>query len=348
MIVRLIGSTVLASGVAVGLAFSTASLSGQAAQTSPAAGAARASRATAIPRTEDGRPSLMGVWAYGTITPLERPTTQTKTAFTDEERVAAEQAAQQRRNFDNRSGAGTRADVERAYNDFWWDPGSKVAGNQTSLVIDPPDGRIPPTTPESQKRAQERQAARVRPTSEADNPEDRSLWERCIGRPIPYQSGPYNNNIQIVQSKDHVVIVNEMIHEARVIPTDGRPHGNVRKWHGDSVGRWVGDTLVVETINFSDKMSFRGSNLNLKLTERFSRGDANTLIYEYTVEDPTTWTRPWTVRQPMTINPEGIFEYACHEANYGLEGILKGARKLEREGPPAPAARPPAAAPPAR
>ena len=346
MFVRLIASTVLASGAAVGLLSTTISLTAQSAQTT----AARARSSPAIPRTEDGRPSLMGVWAYGTITPFERPVTQTKTELTDAERAAAEESARTRRNFDDRTGAGTRADVERAYNDFWWDPGSRVAGNQTSLVVDPPDGRIPPTTPEYQKLVQERQAARIRPTSEADNPEDRSLWERCIGRAIPYQSGPYNNNIQIVQTKDHVVIVNEMIHEARIIPTDGRPHGKVRKWHGDSVGRWDGDTLVVETINFSDKMSFRGANLNLKLTERFRRGDANTLIYEYTVEDPTTWTRPWTVRQPMTFNPEGIFEYACHEANYGLEGILKGARHLEREGAgsQAPAARPPAALPPAR
>jgi hypothetical protein len=284
--------------------------------------------APGVPGDAHGKPDLHGVWAYGTITPLERPMELAgKPAFaTDEEVAEFERTTRQRTNQDRRDGAGTNADVSRAYNDFWWDRGTRVVGNQTSLVVDPPDGRIPPLTPEAQQREAARAAARQQRTSEADNPEDRSLWERCITRQMPILPGPYNNNIQIVQTRDHVVIVNEMIHEARVVPLDGRPHGTIRRWHGDSRGRWEGDTLVVETKNFTDKTNFRGSGANLKLTERYSRPDAGTLLYRVTIEDPTTWTRPWTVQIPMTKNDEGFFEYACHEANYGLEGILKGAR----------------------
>jgi hypothetical protein len=286
----------------------------------------------------------MGVWGYATITPLERPAALgEKAEFSSDAEVEKFEETNQRRSFDERQ-KGTRGDVEGAYNDFWWDRGTKAAGRQTSLVIDPPNGRIPPQLPEAQKRAADRQAARPRPTSDADNPEDRGLWERCITRTIPYLSGAYNNNIQIVQTKDHVVVISEMIHEARIIPTTpGAKHGPVAKWHGDSIGRWVGDTLVVETINFIDKVSFRGSNTNLKLTERFSRQDADTLIYEFTVEDPTTWARPWTVRMPMTFNREGMFEYACHEGNYGLQNILKGSRQQDKERASAPPVPTPAA-----
>jgi hypothetical protein len=288
--------------------------------------------ASAVPRDAYGRPDLHGVWAYGTVTPLERPTELAgKPSFATEEEVAEfERNTRQRTNQDRRDGAGTNADVSRAYNDFWWDRGTRVVGKQTSLVVDPPDGRIPPLTPDAQQREAARAAARQQRTSEADNPEDRSLWERCITRQMPILPGPYNNNIQIVQTRDHVVIVNEMIHEARIIPLDGRPHGTLGRWHGDSRGRWEGDTLVVETKNFTNKTNFRGSGANLKLTERYSRPDAGTLLYRVTIDDPTTWTKPWTVQIPMTKNDEGFFEYACHEANYGLEGILKGARLQDK------------------
>jgi hypothetical protein len=350
---RVIGSAVLATGLSVAFALSSTTVSGQAGSASPAAAASSAptakpaARAAAVKRTAEGRPDLQGVWGYATVTPLERPEGLGDKAEFASEKEIADFEARNRRNVDNRTAKGTAGDVSGAYNDFWWDRGTRVAGRQTSLVIDPPNGRIPAQTAEAVKRAADRKAAIVPRTTDADNPEDRSLWERCVARTIPYLSGPYNNNIQIIQTKDHVVVVSEMIHEARVIPTDGRPHGKVRKWHGDSTGKWVGDTLVVETINFIDKVSFRGSNVNLKLTERFSRPDANTLIYEFTVEDPTTWVRPWTVRLPMTYNPEGIFEYACHEANYGLEGIMKGSRLQDKENAVAP--RPPATAvPPAR
>jgi len=278
------------------------------------------------PRTPDGQPNLEGVWAYGTATPLERPTTLGgKAEFEDEEQAAAFQR-QAVRNFDQR----TPGDVGAAYNDFWWDFGKTLAGKQTSLVIDPTDGRIPPVNAEGTKRQQARAAARPARTSEADGPEDRSLWERCLTRALPTLPGPYNNNIELVQSKDHVVIVTEMIHEARIIPTDGRPHGTIGQWRGDSIGRWEGETLVVDTINFTDKTTFRGSSENLHLVERYTRIAPDVLEYRTTVSDPTTWDRSWTFSIPMARNPEGMFEYACHEGNRGLENILKGARAGEQ------------------
>jgi hypothetical protein len=314
-----------AAGLAGVIAFSSALVSGQA----PAA-ATRAKPAGTIPRMADGRPDLHGVWTYATLTPLERPDALSgKQEFTDEEAAAFQAQQRVSRNQDRRDGAGTQADVSRAYNDFWWDFGRNVSGNQTSLVVDPPDGRIPALTPEAQKRATERTQARAT-RGPADGPEDRSLWERCITRQLPTLPGPYNNNIQIVQTADYVVIVNEMIHEARVIPLDGRPHGTVRQWHGDPRGRWEGDTLVIDTVNFTDKTNIRGSGAGLHLTERYRLLDRGTLQFQVTIDDPTTWTKPWTVQIPMSANEEGIFEYACHEGNRGLQGILTGARAEEQ------------------
>jgi hypothetical protein len=294
----------------------------------PVAGQAKA----AAPRDPNGRPDLQGVWSYATVTPLERPAALAdKATFANPEEIADfERATVAGRNQDRRDGAGTNADVSRAYNDFWWDRGTKVLGAQTSLVVDPPDGRIPALTPEAQKRQAARAEARRRITTDADNPEDRSLWERCITRSLPTLPGAYNNNIKIVQTHDHVMIMQEMIHEARIIPTDGRPHSKVRQWHGSSRGRWEGDTLVVETINFNDKINFRGANENLKLTERYSRPDADTLLYRVTIEDPTTFTKPWTVQIAMANNSEDVYEYACHEGNRGLEGILTGSRLQDK------------------
>jgi hypothetical protein len=289
--------------------------------------ATRARTSANVPRTADGKPDLHGVWAYGTLTPLERPgDVSGKTEFTDEEAEQFQKQARENRNQDRRDGAGTNADVSRAYNDFWWDFGRNVSGRQTSLVIDPPDGRIPALTPEAQQRAAALAEVRSRRTTAAEGPEDRSLWERCITRQLPTLPGPYNNNIQIIQTRDHVVIVNEMIHEARIIPLDGRPQGKLTRWHGDSRGRWEGDTLVVETARFSGKTSFRGSGEGLRLVERYQRVNAGTLLYQVRIEDPATWTKPWTVQIPMSANDEGFFEYACHEGNHGLQGILKGAR----------------------
>jgi hypothetical protein len=223
---------------------------------------------------------------------------------------------------------GAAADVERAYNDFWWDFGTRIAA-QPSLVVDPPDGRVPPLT----KEAQDRIAAR---RNKYDDVEERPLAERCI---LGFNSGPpmvpsaYNNNVQIVQTPGHVVIVNEMIHSARIVDMSGRGHPakTMRFLTGDSIGRWDGDTLVVDTANFSKEGGFRGATTNLQLVERFTRVDQDTLRYEFTVEDPETWTKKWSASIPMTRSSELMFEYACHEANYGLEGVLKGARYQDRQ-----------------
>jgi hypothetical protein len=286
----------------------------------------------AIPRDAHGRPDLQGIWAYATVTPLERPDALAgKSTFNSEEELAEfERSTVQARNQDRRDGAGTNADVSRAYNDFWWDRGTRVLGRQTSLVVDPPNGRVPALTAAAQQRQTQRAEARRQITTDADNPEDRNLWERCVTRALPMLPGAYNNNVKIVQTRDYVMVMQEMIHEARIIPTDGRPHSKLRNWHGDSRGRWEGDTLVVETINFTDKTNFRGSGENLKLVERFSRPDANTLLYRVTIEDPTTFTKPWTVQIPMAKSEDDVYEYACHEGNHGLEGILKGSRLQDK------------------
>jgi hypothetical protein len=277
----------------------------------------------AIPRAPDGHPDLQGTWDFAQLTPFERPGNFAgKSSLSDEE---AEEFAQQRiesGNKDNRDG-GAAADVERAYNDFWWDFGKRVA-NQTSLVVDPPDGRVPPLTPDAQKRLAQRRG-------KYDNPEERPLAERCV---VGFNSGPpmipsaYNNNMQLVQTRDHVVILNEMIHSARIIPLNGRPHApkTIRSLTGDSVGRWEGDALVVDTMNFSQDAGFRGASANMHLVERFTRVDKDTLRYEFTVDDPATWTGKWSASIPMNRTDELVYEYACHESNYGLEGVLKGAR----------------------
>jgi hypothetical protein len=271
----------------------------------------------------DGHPDLQGTWDFAQLTPFERPGAFAgKSSISDEE---AEEFAQQRienGNKDNRGG-GAAADVERAYNDFWWDYGKRIA-KQTSLVVDPPDGRVPPLTAEAQKRAADRRGR-------YDNPEERPLAERCV---LGFNSGPpmipsaYNNNMQLVQTRDHVVILNEMIHSARIVPLDGRAHApaNIRSLTGDSVGHWDGDTLVVDTTNFSQEAGFRGASSKMHLVERFTRVDKDTLRYEFTVDDPSTWTAKWSASIPMARTDELIYEYACHESNYGLEGVLKGAR----------------------
>jgi hypothetical protein len=230
------------------------------------------------------------------------------------------------------NGTPVTADVALAYNDFWWDRGTKVVGNmRTSLVIDPPDGKIPPLTPAAEKRLAELDKRRERP---AEGPEDRSVGERCImgfNAGPPWAPGGYNMNVQVVQASGYVVFMNEMVHNARVIPLDGRPFGNVRQWAGVSRGRWDGDTLVVETRNFANETSLRGSGPNLHLIEKFTLADPQTLMYEYTVDDPTTWTKPWTVQLPMRKSQEQIYEYACHEGNYGMSGLLRGARTVEKD-----------------
>jgi hypothetical protein len=286
------------------------------------------------PRTPDGQPDLQGIWSNAIITPLERPSDLAgKQTFTAEEAAAYEQQVVGRNNADHR-GANTDADVATAYNQFWYDRGTKAVGTRrTSLIVDPPDGRIPALTPEAQKRVQDTRTWMQEHST--DGPEGRSLGERCIlwaTAGPPMLPGPYNNNFQIVQTRNQVVILNEMIHNARIIPLDGNPHvaSNIRQWMGDSRGHWEGGTLVVDTTNFSDEYSFRGSDRNMHLTERFTRVSPDTLLYEFTVDDPTAFTKPWTVQIPVTRTKGPIFEYACHEGNYAMTDILAGARAAEK------------------
>ena len=311
----------------------------------PAAGQGQTAESTP-PRTTWGQPDLGGMWDFRTLTPLQRPASLAGKEFlTDEEAAAFVQQTLQARDKDRRY-ENANLDVEFAYNQFWWDYGTTITDDQrTSLIVDPPDGRIPGLTPEAQGRARARGGRpvteRVVLGSPAHGPEDVGLSERCL---LGFSSGPpivpseYNNILQLVQTPDHVVIFTEMIHEARIIPLDGRPHlpGEVSQWLGDSRGHWDGDTLVVDTTNFTDKASFNGgligkgaSGARFHLVERFTRVNADTLLYEFTVEDPTWWTRPWTAAIPLKTTEGPIFEYACHEGNYGMTNLLTGARAQE-------------------
>jgi len=286
------------------------------------------------PRTPDGQPDLQGIWSFATITPLERPAELAgKEFFTAKEGVDYENEVRKRNNMDRRDGTA-EADVQRAYNDFWWDRGTRIVKTRrTSLVIDPSDGKIPALTAAAKERQAERQAANR--GHEFDGPENRPLQERCltwVSTGPPMLPTAYNNNIRIVQTAGYVMILVEMIHDIRVIPLDDRPHlpQNVRQWKGDSRGHWEGETLVLETTNFTGKTAFRGSSEKMRLTERFKRMDAGTLLYQFTVDDPGSFEKPWTVEIPITRNEAPIFEYACHEGNYAMTGGLAGAREQER------------------
>src|SRR6185295_18531456 len=256
------------------------------------------------PRTPWGEPDLQGTYSNRTITPFERAANVNgREFFTPEEVAAMEKRAQQQSGDEGRA-KGTRGDVERAYNDFWWDRGTKVTTLRTSMVVDPPDGRVPALTAEAQKRAaDEGKRPSFRGTGAngrgADTWLDRSTFERCITRGMPGAMSPtaYNNNYRFTQGPGFVAIQIEMLGGTRIIPTDGRKHvGNtIRNWMGDSVGRWEGDTLVVDTTNFTDKILYRGAAENLHLVERFTRVGPNEIDYRFTVDDPTTFTKSWTL-----------------------------------------------------
>ncbi len=281
----------------------------------------------APPETPWGHPDLQGVWDQTTGTPLERAADAG-----DREFLSQEEAAERERRRFAAFDAPPRAGSPGNYGSQWRD-GSRNALTRTSLIVDPPDGRIPALTPAGERRAAEN-AARRR-DHPADSWTDRNLWERCITRGTPRVPNNYNSNILILQTPDAVVMLNEMINETRVVPLDGRPHvaARVRLWNGDSRGRWEGDTLVVETTNFSDQQMFRGFPVGgLRLVERFTRTGPGSIDYEMTLSDPSTYTRDWTVVLPMIANGGGMFEYACHEGNYGMEGILAGHRAEELAG----------------
>ena len=282
-----------------------------------------------MPRTPDGQPDLQGIWSFATITPLERPSNLAGREFlTDEEVAAQNQDAATRASSDRRSELTPDRDVALAYNQFWWDRGQSTG--RTSLIIDPPDGRIPETTPAARARIDADRVARER---NAWSPEDRAGAERCLQyRPLPRLPTGYNNHHQILQTPGYVVILTEMIHNVRVIPLDDRPHvgDRIRLWNGDSRGHWEGDTLVVETTNFSDTLHFQGSGADRRLVERFTRVDEDTIDWRFTVEDDTAWARPWSAVLPFTRADGPLYEYACHERNYGMENLLTSARAVER------------------
>jgi hypothetical protein len=299
-----------------------------------------------MPRTADGQPDLQGVWASDSATPLERPEELADKAFLTDEELSTLQARAAVL-FNGETDAAFGESVFRAvladatdfrsrdtqtgnYNQFWLI--DRWFDNRTSLIVNPADGRIPPLTPDGQARRQARAEARRPRNVPPSGPEDLGGM-RCLGGGVPMTGRGYNSNYQIVQSPGYVAILMEMMHETRIIPLDGRPHlpTTVRSALGDSRGHWEGDTLVVETTNLKAR-GRNGSSSNLQLVERFTRVDRDTLQYEYTMNDPTTWTRPWTARIFMRPAPGTgvIYEFACHEGNYAIPNTLRGARAQEK------------------
>ncbi len=292
------------------------------------------SAAAPVMRTPDGVPDLQGYWTNASVTPLERPKDLGNKAFFTPEEAAAYQKKQLA--IPEPTGKGTYNDVHYNLSQFGLDKTqSKVATDiRTSLITDPPDGRLPAMLPEAVKRNADRVAANK--GHEFDGPENRGLAEQCIIWPNegpPMMPVGYNSNLQIVQGPGYIAILQEMIHDVRVIPTDGRPHlaSAIHQWMGNSTGHWEGDTLVVDTTNFTDRTAFRGSSKNLHVVERFRRTDADTIDYSFTVSDPDTWAQPWSADVPMTKIQGPIYEYACSEGNYGMANNLSGARAEEKK-----------------
>ena len=314
-----------------------------------------AAQSTEAPRTPWGAPDLQGVWDFRSLTPLERPAALADQAFlTEEEAASLEQAAIDRNaELWNREARRTvaGANVDRGedgqpgfYNNFWLDGGTApVETRRTSLIVDPPNGRIPPLTRAAAARRAAIERERRGINRHAPTPggfvEDlgpNALQLRCItgfNSGPPMTPGGYNQNVQLFQTPDQVVLLNEMNHNFRVIPLDGRPNSGIPQWTGESRGHWDGDTLVVETTSFLRETSFAQgqTDAHLKLTERFTRLSHQTLMYEATIDDPTVWVTPWTYEIPMQWNEQPLYEYACHEGNYGLYNILAGARAEEAE-----------------
>lgn len=353
---RIIGAALVAAVLGITTA---------AAQTRPAAAK------PGLARTPDGHPDLQGNWTNATITPFERLRPNTPLVLTEEQakeeerKTAAGLEAREAPSDPNRGAPPVGGEIRKSpnaeptylellwragggavggYNSFWVDPGDKVlrvdGQARSSIIIDPPDGRIPGYTPEARERIAKAAAIRKAQGGEFDHPELRPLGERCITS-FGNNAGPpmlpnyfYNNSYTIVQSKDTIVLLTEMVHDARIVRMNGtHPPANDRKWFGDSIGRWEGDTLVIETTNFYQGNAFRNSWENLKVTERLTRKDARTLNYRFTVEDPTTFTAPFTGELVFNAMAPGelVYEYACHEGNYGLEGVMSGARAAERD-----------------
>ena|SRR5579864_2271446 len=366
-VLALIGSVALA---AAAMCLTAQHLAAQAARP-----AARAQSTSSLPRTPDGHPDLQGMYDVATMTPVERPAGVKGLELSKEQAAALETYEAQRQVKNDAPIDGNRAAppvggdtstpksyleiLERlgggavgGYNNFWLAGGTQMitvdGQKRSSLVIDPPDGRVPPMTAEAQKRnatflagavsPDASEGAAAGPAGAFDGPELRPLAERCL-LGFGSTSGPpalpnyfYNNLKQVVQTPTSVLILNEMVHDARVVRMGGEHlPPRIRKWMGDSIGHWEGDTLVVDTTNFTGKTQFRGSSDQLHVVERIKRVDADTLLYRFTVDDPATWERPWTGEYPWVATSERLFEYACHEGNYSLANMLRGARQLEAE-----------------
>ena len=368
---------VLLSGmVAVTAVGAVRSLGAQAAKASAQTPVKAARAAPTLPRTPDGHPDFQGLYDVATVTPLERPAdARGRLVITDEEAAAAEAYDRQREAKDAAPISGDRAAppvggervatktwleaVEQfagggtgGYNRFWIEQGRQIIAidgqKRSSILIDPPDGKIPPMKPEARQRIARLRAAAVDPSAGEnaiagppgafDGPEARPLAERCL---LGFNStaGPpslpnyfYNNLKQIVQTGDTVLLLNEMVHDARVVRIGGRHvPSTIRRWMGDSIAWWEGDTLVVDTTNFTSKTQFNGASDQLHVVERIKRVDANTLLYRFTIEDPATWDRAWTGEYPWKATKERLYEYACHEGNYAMTNMLKGARLKEAE-----------------
>ena len=303
------------------------------------------------PRTPWGDPDLQGIWNDATITPFQRSAGRFGEKDILDEEVAEEIFETVSR--DRRDGRGTDEDVDRAYNDHWMDHGTVVPDKRASLITDPLDGRIPPLTAEAQKKLAAGADARTRFLAGLPyGPEELSLQVRCIIRQDvpPYRPSTYNTTFQIFQSPGYVVIAVEMIHSARIVPLDRRPHigKNLDQWLGDTRGRWEGNTLVLETTNFRPDSPFGGANADtFHIVERFTLVDDTTIDYQFRIDDPKTWTKPWAGRIPWNRTTGQIYEYSCHESNYDMMHLLSGARTREKAGEVAPprSERPPSAGP---
>ena len=310
-----------ALGIVAGTMFLTQSVSGQSAD---------------IPRTEHGVPDLQGTYTYRTLTPLNRPVELADKETLTEEEAQEWQAYENRRQnrdliIDSVGGAGYPPGVI-SYNEFWYERGKEtIADRRTSLIYDPPDGRMPAANDSGQMRARVRSENRRL----SIGPEGRTLADRCLmsgGAGPPLVPGAYNNNIQIVQTEDHIMIVSEMIHRARIIRFDTEHHTRQLKWDGDAIAHWEGDTLVINTKHFFYHDNGRGASEQMVLEERITRLNADTLEYDFTIEDPLSWDESWSAKFPLRRTDDPLYEYACHEGNHGMIGILAGWRRYESMG----------------
>ena len=322
-----------AAGQAAGASVARPVVAPRAGVVAPRAG--EGARPYSPPRTPDGQPDFQGFWTNSTYTPLERPNGVTKELYTLDEAAAAEKRAAEREA--EQTEPGTTADVHYDFSQFGLDRSQSTVARslRTSLIVDPPDGKIPPMNATGQKRTAERAAARKAMGGNYDAVENMAIGSRCIimaGAGPPMMNAGYNSNYQIVQAPGYVMILTEMIHDVRIIALDGRsaPPAGLRQWTGVSRGRWDGNTLVVESTNFNGKNPFRNASDQMKVTERFTRVSESEVTYRFTVEDPATWDRPWTAEAPMAKTVGPIFEFACHETNYGVANILAGARADEK------------------